>query len=257
MLTKAIPAVISALNGAVTDTQLRSLVQALGNCGAEAAHRGPVTVRPSFGRNGIGGWNPGSTFPGGWLPGPGTGYLGGDPFVEMPKGANGLSFGGNSWFATQYGAPVYDLSSPVLLTQNFSESGPTSYFGGNSYFDSITTNNITVLGTPGADGAAGAAGAGGRAGAGGNDGNRGPAGPPGAPGDAVPIPGAPGEVDGIRLPVRRRRLVDRVSNFVRLVRGASVVTNVTFDEENCELVVKRAGLRVVVRTHNLRYYGPA
>jgi hypothetical protein len=260
MLTQAIPALISALNGVLPDSAVRSLAQALGNCGQEVQQRGPMTVMPNQSRDGSAGWDPRQFFPDGWLPGPGSGAGGSNPFIDMPSGssAGGFSsgYGGESWYSTQYGSPNYNFNSSINNTINNTYGGPTSYFGGNSYFENITVNKITVINPPGGPGAPGLSGRDGR------DGGAGPSGPPGNPSaDGLPGPGGgfPGDPDvpRLRLPVRRKFLVENVNHTLVAI---SYIKAVSFDPETCGLTTT-PGIATVVasidpRKYTLRYYGP-
>ncbi len=260
MLTQAIPALISALNGVLPDSAVRSLAQALGNCGQEVQQRGPMTVMPNQSRDGSAGWDPRQFFPDGWIPGPGSGAGGGNPFIDMPSGssASGFSsgYGGESWYSTQYGSPNYNFNSSINNTINNTYGGPTNYFGGNSYFENITVNEITIINPPGGPGAPG------RAGRDGGSGAAGPAGPPGSNGGegggggGGGFPGDP-DVPRLNLPIRRKFVVEDVS---ATPGRYTVVVDATFNSETCSLDLDRVDLPVITkvtpRKYTLRYYGP-
>jgi hypothetical protein len=182
---------------------------------------------------------------------PSGGYGGG--------GGGGFSsgYGGDSWHATQYGSPNYSFNSSINNTINNTYGGPTSYFGGNSYFENITVNKITVINPPGGPGAPGLSGRDGR------DGGAGPSGPPGNPGaDGLPGPGGgfPGDPDRPRLnlPIRRKFLVDDLDVTTVPI---SVIKGVSFDPESCSLtttpgIIPSVVIKVTPRKYTLRYYGP-
>lgn len=255
MLTQTMPALSRALDGQLPPQVVRAVMQALGNCGQEVVQRGGMSVLPNrltgLSPRGPQGWNPYGTpnininDGGAWVP---PNALN-DPFVDMP---NGGGFHAGNWYSTNYGSPNYAFNSATSNQINQFFGGPTSYFGGNTVFENIITNNISITnqggnvfgGTP----QRGPAGTAGNDGSDGTDGIDGPSGPPGADGLDGAIPG---------IPVRRTRMLKDVT-----VRDDwyTVVTDVTFDAETCTLQ-RKLGVFPVVRAidkvpGSIQYFGP-
>lgn len=208
--------------GSQMDPQLMQMfMQAFGNCGQPATHRGPVNIQtqgPPRNNNGVyggGQWNPGdyATIL--------QNIINEGPYIELP----GFT---NTWNTVNYGGDTFTFPLSQEFTTNQFFGGPTFNVGGNVEFTTAVTNNLTtnnintttingepVPGEPGAEGPSGPAGSPGAAGIpglngfNGFDGLPGPAGLPGRPGrDGIGLrgpPGPPGKdatVAGLRVKVR-------------------------------------------------------
>lgn len=217
--TQNMPALARATNGQMPQQMVQALMQVLGNCAQPLSHRGPINLQPSLpspGRGGVyppGPWDPG-TIPG-LIPDPGSirGGPGGGAVIDIP------GFGGNDWHSRIYLGDQFSFPISQEFNTFSTYGGPTNYFGGNTYIDNsshdnITTNNIDARtinnfpapGTPGTIGTAGPAGSPGAAGLSGSsgfnglgglnggdgrDGAPGPAGSPGGVGPAGPSGASP------------------------------------------------------------------
>jgi len=248
MLTQNMPAMQAALQGQLSDGAVRSLMQSLGNCSQDVMHRGGVSVMPSAGtsfgspavRNRmLGGgrsWTPSDyptinlsrSFPQrynnnptfAWIDGRSSQNNGDNVFVDMTSTYNNYKSG--DWYTTNYGSPQYHFSNPVTNELYNYYEGDNVFFAGDTYFNNIVTNNITIIDNPPGDGTRGRDGTDGTVGPAGVDGSvgplgpagengrngfgaagaRGPAGPPGGAGAGGAngrdgLPGAPGEAGGI------------------------------------------------------------
>lgn len=246
MLTQSAPAIVNALNGSLPDDTVRALTQSLGNCNQPLTHRGDINFQPSSPRQD----GPGTYSGGQWNP---QDYSGLFPDTSRGAGADVPGWGGPGGINSSnfYGDQFFFPTSQEFTLNNF-YGGPNVYNGGNAYFqntyaDNSTTQNLTVTnltvntinGEP-VDGAAGP------------PGQQGPQGQQGAAGGGVvvnnQIPLPPPQQDWF--------LDDAVLEF----EPVEVVTNVWFDPDTCELTAQKRRLRVPLRLklrgHPLRFYGP-
>lgn len=180
MLTQAMPAVVQALSGALPPAALKQLTQALGNCQQPMTGRQDINLQPrqppmDGGLLPDGQWDPNQ-------------YL--DLFPDSDQ-LGGLffdtAFGPN--INTNYAGNTFNFPTSQQFGINNYYGGNTLNVGGNSFFNSITTNNINttninnrnVFGGGGGFGPAppGVPGQPGEPGAGGQPGEPGPPGPGG------------------------------------------------------------------------------
>jgi hypothetical protein len=154
---------------------------------------------------------------------------GSDVFADIP------GFRAGDWNSVNYeGSQFYFPTDNTFNTNNF-YGGDTTNIGGDTNFQNITVQNITINGginQPGRDGTDG------------RDGERGEPGPPGDPGTIEPIdpPGGGGQ-GKIGYPSETVRFItDADINAVHrtikltLTKGsAEVLTGVTFNTETCQL----------------------
>jgi len=186
--TQSMPLLSSTVGSQMDPQLLQMMMQAFGNCGQPATHRGPLNVQAP----GANGNNNGVYGGGQWNPSEYNNILQNivneGPYIELPgftSNWNTVNYGGDSFF--------FPLSQD--FTQNQFFGGPTFNVGGsvqftNTFTNNITTNNINtttvngepVQGDPGADGPAGPAGTPGAAGVPGLNGFNGFDGLPGAAG---------------------------------------------------------------------------
>jgi len=206
MLTQAMPQFAQALQGAMPDATVRSLMQALGNCNQPLEHRGPVSITPAPAINEQGGvysannifndsrsWN--------------TTNLLGDSFSTQymdfvynnisDQYFNASQFFSDTFFNNNIDArtfseifqtnDIYNNNSFVdnsSVTNNF--AGDSFLFNNNSQFITNNFPTTVVIGQPGAPGPPGTDGRDGTQGRNGVDGQAGAAGAPGQPGIGVP-----------------------------------------------------------------------
>jgi hypothetical protein len=149
MFTQQVPALVNALSGALPDSAVRSLMQALGNCQQPLAHRGDVNLAPREPPNTkgvVGGpaWNPQQyqeLFPQNYN----------QYYFEAP----GIgSYSNGSWYNTNYGGAEFSFPTNQEFFANEYYGGPTFNVGGNSFFDNtfadnaqyntVSTQNMTI-----------------------------------------------------------------------------------------------------------------
>ena len=203
MLTQLMPALARSLSGTMSDQQVRSLMQSLGNCNQPLEHRGEVSFTPQMPRSTGGGtynseyWN-WSDFGDIVNLGDNINNFGGDSFTH---------FGGNNTYNNITNRNTYNNTS-----NSFNEYSTFNYnYGGDTFNDFSDRRTIrlgdvfnragdTIInivnnppGLPGRDGRDG------RDGADGSRGDRGEAGAPGERGrDGISIvgPAGPAGADG-------------------------------------------------------------
>lgn len=222
MLTQTMPALMKALQSAMSPGQVQSITQALGNCNQPLTHRGPVNISASNYAS-RGGEYPGSTYIGDtWnthnYGGPvynENTYLGDTNFIEFGDlnnffneqnqfynlyqeynaGDNITNIAGdtNNTINNNINNSQFSFPTNNFFTNNFDNSVTTtindnSYFNNvvtnNSYTNNQTTNNINITNINGNPVA-------------------GPAGPPGQPGQngRDGAPGSPGMIVNNFIPV--------------------------------------------------------
>jgi hypothetical protein len=174
MFTQAMPALVNAMSGSMSQNAMRQLMQVLGNCNQPLEHRGPVAINTAA--------------------------------RQSERGV----YDGSRWDPGQF----QDIASGPSIFNNgaFVDSSVNNQFfrEGDFLFRTdaqFTTNNLfqtIILGGPGPPGAAGAAGANGVDGAPGAVGAAGAAGAAGRPG--IGFAGAPGQrgTDGLAGPPGQR-----------------------------------------------------
>lgn len=135
MLTQAMPAVVQALSGALPPAALKQLTQALGNCQQPMTGRQDINLQPrqppmDGGLLPDGQWDPNQ-------------YL--DLFPDSDQ-LGGLffdtAFGPN--INTNYAGNTFNFPTSQQFGINNYYGGNTLNVGGNSFFNSITTNNINT-----------------------------------------------------------------------------------------------------------------
>lgn len=229
MLTQAMPALASALQGVMPEAAVRQVMQALGNCNQPLEHRGPVSFRPSdqFRQS-----EPGVYRGGAWNP---NEY---QSLVDAPQALNNRGFVDTPYTQNRYGDSIYEttnnhfggdnflLNTSAEFASNFFQTffvigqpgGGASFPNQNNFAFQGGSSSLSFgdtgsyYGRDGVDGAAGLNGVDGAPGANGIDGARGrdgfgvigPAGRPGEPGrdGAVGAAGRAG-VDGFAGPPGR------------------------------------------------------
>jgi hypothetical protein len=233
MFTQAMPALVNAMSGSMSQNAMRQLMQVLGNCNQPLEHRGPVAINTNARQSERGVYDGGR-----WDPG---------QFQDI---ANGPSiFNNNAFVDSRVNNQFFQEGDFLLRTD--------AQFTTNNLFQTIILGGPSTPGAAGAagangvdgaPGAVGAAGAAGRAGIGfvgapGQRGTDGPAGPPGQRGfDGLDgLPGRPGRDgrDGIgggytlserSRGVPLRGVLDDVS-----VQVTGTVNVPVFDPETCDV----------------------
>jgi hypothetical protein len=195
MFTQAMPALVNAMSGSMSQNAIRQLMQVLGNCNQPLEHRGPISVNPSPLQSERGVYDGGRWDPMAFnVPPVSSGAAGGGGGSLNFFQGGGLG-GGQFGFSVINGGSIFNNNSFVDAGGGGGGSfagGPLNFqtnngfFGGDGFFfntdASFITNNFPVqiiFGTPGFPGGPGAPGFPGRDGL---------PGIPGGPG----IPGAPG-----------------------------------------------------------------
>lgn len=209
MQTQSMEAVARSLAGVLPPNAIAQLSDALGNCARTLAHRGNLNVQPTKPGNKTGSYGPGT-----WNP---------DDYTDiLPDGGydptwNNYNYGGNGFY--------FPTNQEFNINQF--HGGPTSYFGGNTYTDAMTTQNVTTnnintttingFGIPGELGPTGPAGA---VGQNGRDGQNGP--------------GINGGIINITVNKGRRYRIQQVGGGLR-----SAVASVKFNPDNCSIETTR------------------
>lgn len=222
MLTQLMPALSKALGNALSPQDLRSLMQALGNCNQPLEHRGPVTFTPSLPPN---------------------------------DGAGGM-YNRDYWNYNDYTSVINNAGDTNVFNdidqRDFSTAVYQTVFD-NQTFNTYNTNITNIInnppggpGTPGAPGTPGSPGSDGADGGPGGQGPgvvvyiEGPAGPPGDPG-APGFPGfggpagPPGGIGIFVLPVfppqQRGVDIDVITDVRLKISVADVLESVECDED--------------------------
>lgn len=213
MLTQAMPSVVKALSGVLPPTALKQLTQALGNCNQEVSQRGDVNVSP-------------------------------DAWTNI-NNDNGVYYG-DTWNGRDYGDIInnvnnditnnnqnlFDFTTRQEFTTNNFYGGDTINNAGDTFFDTVNTNNlvtnyITVNNPPG---------------------EQGPGGPPGDPG-AAGRDGMDG-LDGVaprfgRMPVRFLTGADPRVEIKPKKAFRTVMVGATFNAETCEITPTTVDIEIV------------
>lgn len=220
------PALASALAGDMPQQAVRALMQAIGNCNQPVAQRGGVNVQNTQRLpNGIADnrtWNIyeyNDILP----------YAGQDPLAGRPGSSivlpNLPGHSNGDWNTSNYFSSFSFPTNNEFSTNNLFRN-VTNNFGGNSFFESVTVNNISF------GGAAGRAGRDGRDGAAGRDGLTGATGQRGADGAIILIGG--GSPITPFVPITYVTNVKTTINFTRAkLKGISLEIPV-FNPETCE-----------------------
>jgi hypothetical protein len=233
MFTQAMPALVNAMSGSMSQNAMRQLMQVLGNCNQPLEHRGPVAINTNARQSERGVYDGGR-----WDPGQfqnianGPSIFNNNAFVDSR--VNNSFFGGDEFLFKSTNEFINNNLFQTIILGGPSTPGAAGAAGAN--------------GVDGAPGAVGAAGAAGRAGIGfvgapGQRGTDGPAGPPGQRGfDGLGgLPGRPGRDgrDGIgggytlserSRGVPLRGVLDGVS-----VQITGTVNVPVFDPETCDV----------------------
>lgn len=217
MLTRAMPSVVKALSGVLPPTALKQLTQALGNCSQEVTQRGDVNVSPDAWTN-INNYN---------------GVYDGDTW--NPRNYGDIINNVNN-DVTNNNQNLFDFSTRQEFATNNFYGGDTINYAGDTYMDTVTTNNlvtnyITVNNPAGEQGPAGPPGADGRDG---RDGNvvEVPVLPPVLPRFGVmPITYLSGAAPRINVKVKKSLY--------------SVMVGATFDPETCAITEDKVDIELV------------
>lgn len=236
MNTQAMPALASALAGVLPQNAVRSLMQALGNCNQAVTQRGSVRVQNDRRlRNGV---ETGRT----WNEQDYTNIMPYAGKIEpsqnqrrtvLPKTPTNSPGDWNSATYNSY------FSFPTNVEFNEGDSvfnNINNTYGGNSYFESVTVNNITYVGGGGGGGTPG------RDGRDGRDGAPGPPGAPGAPGGGgggrggggIILPLVPFEVIRYVSDVRKPKWYPVRKRLKLEVEGSGDFLHYRFNPDTCE-----------------------
>lgn len=226
MNTQAMPALASALSGDMPQQVVRALMQAIGNCNQPVSQRGGVNVQDTRRLpNGIAAsqtWN--SYEYNNILP-----YAGQDPLAGRPGSTvvlpNLPGHSNGDWNTSNYFSSFSFPTNNEFNTNNLFRN-ITNHFGGDSFFESVTVNNIS-LGGP-----AGRAGRDGRDGAAGRDGLTGQTGQRGADGATIVIGGGGGPI-----PFRPILYVTNVKTSINFTRAKLKEISIeipVFNPETCQ-----------------------
>lgn len=253
MFTQSAPAIVNALNGTLPDTVVKQLIQALGNCNQPLAHRGPVQFQPRGPRESIPGGIDGD---GQWSP---QDYFDLLPELSQQFDADMPGWGTpGGWGNRNFYGDTFNFPTSQEFTLNNYYGGPNVFNAGDSYFNNAytfnhttenqyTTNlNVTYINGRPVQGPAGRPGDRGVDGIG-LDGWDGLDGRPGRPGE-------PGR-DGREAILPPRRFKKFVSGITPRKASFTVVTDVSFDPDTCQLNVDRVDLPEVVTGLNVGYGG--
>lgn len=230
MFTQAVPSIIQAIGTTLPNQTVKSLTQALGNCVQPLTHRGSLNIQPNVLGNRRGvytGQNWSSSKYADILPNAGS-----EAFADIP------GYKAGDWNSVNYdGSQFYFPTDNYFNSSNF-YGGDTTNIGGDTNFQNINTQNMTVHNLTVTGGTN-------QAGLDGEDGATGEPGPPGDPGSVEPIspPGGGGQgqfgypsetvqfVTGLRPGGSRMRVIK-----IKTTPGSvEVVTGATFDAESCSV----------------------